>query len=203
VRHRRIEIVPARAARPALAVWTLLLVGWSVTVYAGAGLQPAAPTSCPAPVYWADVARAHPQLGCATFASSSDSTFQDFEQGLMVWRKDPSPSRIYVLSHYPDGNRWVSFVDHSPDPYVSANPDAGCPEYQRRAHGIPASGFDTLWCEPWNWKLQLGQPTDEARAGGHNLIQEFQQGTVFSLASGPGVILYIDGTWETFTSSVG
>jgi hypothetical protein len=187
------------SARSWLGLVGLVLGGWSGLAYAGGPLlQQAAPTSCASAVYWADVGNAHPRLGCATYASSTDTTFQEFEQGLMIWRKDPSPSRIYVLARYPQSNAWAAFVDHSPDPYVSANPDPGCPDYQRRAKGMPASAFDTLWCEPWNWKLELGEPTVQTRTGGHNLIQEFQGGTVFSLADGPGVILYTDGTWETF-----
>jgi hypothetical protein len=163
----------------------------------GSGAQPA----CRPAVYWAEIAASHPRLGCATYASSSDSTLQDFERGLMLWRKEPSPSRIYVLSRYAIDNQWLAYEDHSSDPAASEVPDPGCLEYRRRAAGEPASGFDTLWCEPWNWKLQLGEPLAAARNGGHNLIQQFDNGSVLVPQGGPGLILYSDGTWETFTPS--
>jgi hypothetical protein len=148
------------------------------------------------PTYWDDVWSTHSALGCPTFSSTTDTTYQLYERGLMVWQKSPSPSQIYVLSRYADGNRWEVFDD----PLVNApavTPDPGCIEFRRR--GLAAeSGFDTLWCEPWNWKLQLGNVTRDVQNGGFDQIQHFVRGLVLQLHDGPGIILYVDRTWEEF-----
>jgi hypothetical protein len=153
-------------------------------------------SGCAAPIYFSEIYASHPQLGCPTFASSSKSTIQEFAHGLMIWRQRPSPSRIYVLSHYSSWDGWTSYVDPTRDPEIAANADFGCPEYQQRSQHAHVTGFFTLWCEPWNWKLNLGDPLADERDGGPNSTQDFENGTVFWPQDAPKLILYTDGTWE-------
>ena len=158
----------------------------------GGGAGPAT-TEAPgsAPAYYAAVQAAHPELGCPKVMVRSDVTFQRFERGLLIWRKDPKPSTIYAL----DAER--GFWQAEPDP--GGTPEARCPEAKKTGGLGPIFGFGTLWCEPWGWRSQLRQPIAKEENPGTLPIEELDHGTILTLGSAGGFILRDDGTWEAFT----
>lgn len=146
---------------------------------------------CPTPTYFQGVWEAHPELGCPRVASSSDLTFQSFERGLLIWRKDPRPSSIYALDS--DARYWQVH----PDP--GGTPEPACPDAEQTSGLGPVFGFGTVWCEPWGWKAQLRRPLRKEQDSGNGRIQEFDRGLVFALMEAGGFLLHADGTWEPFT----
>jgi hypothetical protein len=150
---------------------------------------PSIVSSCVTPTYFQDVWRSHPQIGCPTTALTSDFTYQAFEEGIMAWQKSPAPSTIYAFF---DNGRW----ERQPDP--GGPPVPSCPEGEQTNGLGPLFGFGTLWCEPWNWKEQLGMPTDTEQDGKNNKIQNFENGTILTIGADEGFILYSDSRWEPF-----
>lgn len=145
--------------------------------------------SCPTPTFFQDIWKMHPQLGCPTNASTSDFTLQEFERGILAWQKSPSPSTIYAFYH---NGRWERQTDPGGPPRPS------CPEAEQTNGLGPISSFGTLWCEPWNWKEQLGTPTSGEYDGKNNQIQDFEKGTILTVGAAGGFILYSDSHWEPF-----
>jgi hypothetical protein len=147
------------------------------------------PTPCPTPVYFQSIWETHPELGNPTECSTSDFTFQEFEGGLLIWRKSPTPATIYALYYH--SGRWETQTDPGGPPVPS------CSEAENTGLG-PIFSFGTLWCEPWNWKAKLGWPLEREQDGGNNLIQVFENGTVFTVGPAGEFILYSDSSWERF-----
>jgi hypothetical protein len=143
--------MPSASDRTAVAEPDLSDVHPPPLLVAGTVAQPPA-ISCADAVYWKPVGAAHPRLGCATVASTTDSTYRQYERGWMIWRKSPSPSQVYVLTQSPRGNRWQAFQDYSTDPEVARTPGQGCPEYEHSggkppvASLIPSGASRAIWC---------------------------------------------------------
>jgi hypothetical protein len=121
---------------------------------------------------------------------TSDFTFQKFERGVLLWRKSPAPSIIYAF--YYNGGRWESIKDPGGPPAPS------CPEAEQTDGLGPIFSFGTVWCDPWNWKDQLGQPLDKEQDGKNNPIQAFENGTALTAGGAGGFILYSNSSWEQF-----
>jgi hypothetical protein len=151
--------------------------------------SPAPTSACPTPSYFQDVWEMHPQLGCPINALTSDFTFQTFEKGILAWQKSPTPSTVYAFY---DNGRWERQIDPGGPPHPS------CPEAEQTNGLGPIFSFGTLWCEPWNWKEQLGMPKDREKDGKNNRIQNFENGTILTIGSASGFILYSDSHWEPF-----
>lgn len=143
--------------------------------------------SCPVPNFFENVWRSHSQLGCPTNSMTSDFTFQYYERGIMAWQKSPSPSTIYAF--FNDG-RW----EQQTNPGGPETPP--CREAQ--IIGRPIRGFGTLWCNNQSWRERLGVPTSDENDGKNNQIQIFQNGTVFTVGTAGGFILYTNSRWERF-----
>lgn len=146
---------------------------------------------CLAPAFYAAILAAHPELGCSRVMVRSDLTFQRFERGLMIWRKDPKPSVIYAL----DAER--GFWQAQPDP--GGSPEPRCPEVNKTGGLGPIFGFGALWCEPWGWRNQLRQPLATEENPGTLPVEDFENGVILTLGDPGGFILRNDGTWVAFT----
>lgn len=184
------------AAIATISAATITAIGQFLFKSSSDNLSPAnTPISaqiCPTPIFFQNVFRVHAELGCPIRASTGDIGFQEFEHGLMIWRKHPSSPTIYALLY--DARHWISI----PDP--GGPPGPSCSEAEQNNERGPIFGFGRLWCEPWNWKSFLGLPTDKGREAGVNQIVDFEFGTILYAGEAGGFILHSDSSWESFPS---
>ncbi|MEW5956349.1 MAG: protein kinase [Chloroflexota bacterium] len=148
------------------------------------------PTACSPPTFFTDLLKDYLDLGCAVEHWRSDFTVQQFEQGLMVWRKSPDPAEIYILL---DQGDWRSYED----PHGPAAPF--CPEAQQTGGLGPIFGFGVIWCE--NESDHLGKPRSKENAFEDSPIEEFAHGLVFELGQAT-YVLFNDKTWQPWSETV-
>lgn len=141
---------------------------------------------CATPVHHRLAPDRYPGLGCAVEAWEADFTFQRFERGLMVWRKAPSPSQIYVLY---EGGAWRGLVDPKGPPRPS------CPEGEATGGLGPVLSFGLIWCA--EEMERLGAPLSGEIVAEDSPVEQFQHGLAFRLDQ-LGYVLYEDDRWDSF-----
>jgi serine/threonine protein kinase/formylglycine-generating enzyme required for sulfatase activity len=142
-------------------------------------------TPCASPTYYADLPAKYPNLGCAIESWQSDFTFQQFEHGLMIWRKTPAPAQIYILY---ENSTWHG----QEDPQGSAQP--ACWEAEQTDGLGPIFSFGEIWCA--GEKDRLGLPLTKEIASEDSPIEQFEGGLAFTL-SRSGYVLLEDGRWTS------
>ncbi len=146
-----------------------------------------APPACPTPTFYRSWPDNYPSLGCPVEGWQSDFTFQWFDQGLMIWRKNPSPAQIYVL--YEEGN-WRGQVDPEGPRWPS------CPEAGQTGELGPIFSFGLIWCEAE--MDRLGLPVTEEMASENSPVEEFEHGLAFKLGQAD-YVLFENNTWVSST----
>jgi len=149
--------------------------------------KPNVPTiaPCPTSVFYQGVWKSRTQLGCSKRAERSDLGYQNFQRGLMLWRKNT----LMIYAVYKNG-RWESQPD--PGPY----PSPACADAAKNGDLGPIFGFGKLWCA--GWKDQIGQPLEREQAITDSAVEDFVNGLVLDLGKLGKFILYSSGTWESF-----
>ena len=130
---------------------------------------------------FASIWKNYAQLGCPIQCAKSNSGYQDFEKGMMIWREDVQ--MIYAV--FKNVGRWEKRPAQGWNTCLEVDPDFG-----------PHLGFGEIWCE--YWKAQLGKPIAREKNIPSGLFEDFRDGLVIDLGVPGSFIFFADGTYRPF-----
>ncbi len=143
------------------------------------------PVQCPTPADFTDVWLDYQhELRCSEANSiATDVTYQEFQNGIMVWLKETD--RIYVL---PLEKTWT----WHPNDWDPSQPEFSCPE--AKASDGARMGFGKAWCEP-SVRAEIGDPTSEELPTPDMEMQNFEGGLIFDINDEDTIVLFDSGSW--------
>ncbi|MCP4425235.1 MAG: protein kinase [Chloroflexi bacterium] len=144
----------------------------------------AAPTACEAVAErWAYLHNQYEtSLGCPTsHAAHTGAAFQQYDNGLMVWRGDTD--QVYILSN---DRTLATHIVNEAQPYNETE--------------LLKGAFGYLWHTNLTVSASLGNPQDTEKVADDFVVQDFRQGTIFYFSNnGKAYALFTTtNTWQDF-----
>ncbi len=148
---------------------------------------------------WQQLGGPNSRIGTATaVAVDTGGVEQLFQQGSMIWVDTPAATDFIYVFYFAGTSRIQGNWQRYPDTWKPTDPEESCTLAPPPGLFRPIRGIGRVWCEQEPVRKGLGWAT-QGEQGYSASYQLFQHGRMlWSQAQGGVIVVYEDGTWESY-----